>query len=324
MFLARAALNKGISIVLVTQRAFAFIQSYPRNGTAAKVAERCSPRYSLTGKCLDLSSMLYCVPMAESSLFGQQLRTWRRKRGLSQLELSVLAETTPRHVSFIETGRSRPGRELVLRLSESMELPIRARNTLLTTAGLAAEYAERDLNDEGMQPFRRAVEAILERHSPYPACAIDTLGRHQMTNPAFRAFFPGIEKMTPEQAIDAFFDPELSFGRDRIENWVEAAWSYLDRLRHEESRTNHPRLTELIARINHYLKGIDRPRPTDDSSPVMCIRLRIDGQIIPIFSTVMHFENAHDITISDLRVELVFPMDSAGDAYFRSLSKSSK
>lgn len=253
------------------------------------------------------------------SPFGQQLRHWRRKRGLSQLELSALAETTPRHVSFIETGRSRPGRELVLRLSDCMNLPMRARNTLLTTAGLPAAYAERDLNDVGMQPFRSAVSAILERHNPYPACVLDGLGKYHMTNETFRLFFPGVEDMTPEQMIDAWFGSGPSLGRDMIENWDEAAWNYMDRLIHEELRTNHPLLADLIAQMRGHLKGVNRPQPTD-ASPVMSVRLKIDGQIIPVFSTVMYFENAHDIMISDLRLELAFPMDSAGDKLFRALS----
>ncbi|MEM7157125.1 MAG: helix-turn-helix domain-containing protein [Myxococcota bacterium] len=253
------------------------------------------------------------------SLFGQQLRTWRRQRGLSQLQLATLAETTPRHMSFIETGRSRPGRELVLRLAECMDLPVRDRNDLLTSAGLPPAFAQRDLDEQQLRPFKTAVEAILEHHHPYPGCALDGLGTVKMTNACFRALMPGAEDKSPEQSIDEFFGPGPM--RTMIENWAEVAWTVADGRRHEAARANNPRLTELTDRILAHMKDVPRPRglASDAESPVVCARFRIGDQRISTFTTVMRFQHAREITISELRVELIFPANDAGAQFFRGL-----
>lgn len=240
---------------------------------------------------------------------------------MSQLELALWASTTPRHVSFIETGRSRPGRELVLRLAACMDLPIRDRNALLVAAGLHPAFAEHGLDDEQMRPFRIAIQAILDRHDPYPGSAIDHLGRVLMTNAGSRALFPEAESLTPEQMLDGFLAPGP--GRDAVENWAEVAWAVADRLRHDAASANDPRLTALAERALKHLDGVERPRPDFPyESPVMCVRLRVGNQVIPTFSTVMRFETPHEVTISELRVELMFPMDEAGAAFFRSLTGS--
>lgn len=252
------------------------------------------------------------------SPFGKQLRIWRRQRGLSQLQLASLAETTPRHVSFIETGRSRPGRELVLRLAESMELPVRDRNDLLVSAGLPPAFPERDLAEDQMRPFRMAVEAILARHDPYPGCATDGLGQLHMSNAGFRALWPGGEDQTPEQAIDGFFGGGPM--RNMIANWAEVAWTYSDARRREATRTNNARLLELSERILGHLRDVPRPPSVaSEGYPVVCPHFRIGDQIIRTFSTVMRFEHPNEITISELRVELIFPIDAAGEAFFKNL-----
>ena len=240
---------------------------------------------------------------------------------MSQLELAALAETTPRHVSFVETGRSRPGRDLVLRLAESMDLPVRERNELLACAGLPPAFAERDLDEDQMRPFKMAVRAILDRHEPYPACAMDGIGQLRMTNAPFRALWPGGENKTPEEAIDEFFGPGPM--REMIDNWAEVAWSYADGRRHEAARTNDPRVIELAERVLKHLEGVPRPASLPaPGSPVTCPRFRIGDRLIETFTTVMRFEHANEVTISELRVELIFPMDEAGDAFFRGLTSS--
>lgn len=253
------------------------------------------------------------------SPFGQQLRLWRRRRGLSQLQLASRAETTPRHVSFIETGRSRPGRELVLRLAECMSLPVRDRNALLVSAGLPPAFPEHDLDQEQMRPFRIAVEAVLHRHEPYPACAMDGLGRVRLTNAGFRALWPGADQASPEEAIDAFFGPGPM--REMIENWAEIAWAYAEGRRLEAMRTSDPRVSALADRVLEHLRGVPRP-PGTTSSGVVCPRFRFGDQVVRTFSTVMRFEHPTEVTLSELRVELLFPMDEVGDAFFRGLARA--
>ncbi len=250
----------------------------------------------------------------EGSPFGKQLRYWRQQRGMSQVELAALASTTPRYVSFVETGRSRPGRDVVLRLGDSLELPVRAQNELLQAAGLPPAYAERELDEEEMRPFRLAVRAMLDNHSPYPACAADGLGRPQMVNPTFRALWGDVQDISPEEAVDAFFGPGP--GREMIENWAEVAWAYVDGRRREVSRTNDARLRALTERALAHLEDVPRPaKPT--ASPIICPRFRVGDRVIRGFTTVVRFEHAHEITISELRVELIFPMDDVADRFFR-------
>lgn len=255
----------------------------------------------------------------QPSPFGQQLRFWRKQFGLSQLDLACRAQTTPRHLSFIETGRSRPKRDLVLRLATTLELPIREQNALLVAAGLRPAYSERALDDAELRPLRAAVRTILDRHEPFPACAIDGLGQLRMTNATCRAFMPGAEELSPEEQIEHFFGPGPS--RDALENWDEVAWAAFDRMRSDAARTQNSRLSALVERALYHLGGVPRPAPSN-ASPVMCMRMRMGGETIRMFSTVMRFDSAREITMSELRVELIFPMDDVADAFFRSLVPS--
>ncbi len=176
-----------------------------------------------------------------------------------------------------------------------------------------------NLDDEEIRPFRTAVEAILQRHEPYPAVAFDLLGRVLMTNAASRVLWPDVEGLTPEQSLDMFLAPGPA--RESIENWDEVAWAAVDRIRHDAARTGHPRLSELAERALRHLDGVPRPSTTAaEKSPVISPRLRFGDQVVQTFTTVMRFETAQEVTISELRVELMFPMDDAGDAFFRSLT----
>lgn len=252
--------------------------------------------------------------------FGRMLREWRGRRGLSQLALAAQAETTPRHLSFIETGRSRPGRELILRLAEAMDVPIRQRNALLEAAGLGAAYAERELEADVVQPFLDAVELVLHNHEPYPACAIDGLGRVQRTNDAFERFWPGAKSLTAEQAVDAFFGPGPS--RTLIENWAELAWRDVDLRRREASRCGDPRLLQLAERAESHLRDVPRPqRDGLGAAPVVCSRFRFGDTLVRTFTTVMRFEHTNDVALGELKVELIFPADETASAYFRGLAQ---
>lgn len=250
------------------------------------------------------------------SPFGQKLRAWRKQRGLSQLALAALADTTPRHVSFIETGRSRPGRNLVLRLAECMDLPVRERNDLLVSAGLSPAFAELDLTEEPMRPFRMAVEAMLEHHEPFPACAVDRVGTVLRANRAFRLLWPGSGDRTPEESVDAFFGAGPM--RDAVENFAEVAWAYVDGQLSYAARTNDPRIASLAQRALAHLDDVERPPPTD--AVVVCPRFRMGDEVVRTFSTTVRFEHAREVTISELRVELIFPMDEPSAAFFERMS----
>lgn len=127
-----------------------------------------------------------------NSLFGQQLRQWRQRSGRSQVDLAADAGTTPRHLSFIETGRSRPGRDLVLRLANVLDVPLRERNNLLALAGLTPAYASHALDDAAMQPVRSVLETVLRNHEPYPAWAVGSGLTFFASNRAAERVFPGV------------------------------------------------------------------------------------------------------------------------------------
>jgi transcriptional regulator with XRE-family HTH domain len=173
------------------------------------------------------------------SPFGQRVRYWRRRSGMSQLNLAAQAGTSPRHLSFVETGRSRPGRELVLRLAAALDVPIRERNALLASAGLTPAFAERDLVHESMRPVQTVLEKVLTAHEPYPAWVVARGMRMIASNRAAEALFPGMCTMQPEAIVDMWYGP--SPFRDMVENWPDVVWAGVATLRREARRTADPK-----------------------------------------------------------------------------------
>ncbi|MFY0679313.1 MAG: helix-turn-helix domain-containing protein [Thalassovita sp.] len=258
-------------------------------------------------------------PPREISNFGRHLRYWRDKRKLSQLELAGLAETTSRHISFIETGRSRPGHDLVLRLASAMKLPVRDVNILMSHAGFAPAYTEYKFTSETIAPYRGAIEAILEKHNPFPACAMDSVGQILLANKAFVAYSPDALTRTPEETIEQVFDPNGPV-RQAIVNWEELVWTILDRQKAELVSNHNPRLAKLMARAEKLLAGVERPAPDDAANPIVFSpRLRVGDQIVSMFATLMRFENATEVNLSEIRVELFFPTDAPSKQFFETL-----
>jgi transcriptional regulator with XRE-family HTH domain len=250
-----------------------------------------------------------------ASPFGERLRHWRRRAALSQLELAVRAGTTSRHVSFVETGRSRPGAELVLRLAHALDVPLRERNALLVAAGLAPRYPSPALTDEPMRPIALVLDRVLAQHEPYPAWVFARGLRALSGNAAAERLFPGLCAMAPEAVVDLWFGPGPF--RKMVENWREVASAGVDGLRRDASRALDPEISELLRRAERHLAGLDEPPPTESSFPVVCPRFRIGDRTVRTISAVLRFDTAADVTTSELRVELMFPADEASDAFFR-------
>ncbi len=141
------------------------------------------------------------VAVRRESPFGTELRYWRERRGLSQLKLAVDAGMSPRYLSFVETGRSRPGRAVVERLAEALDVPLRYRNRLLVAAGIAPTYPEGSFDDAEMTPFRRVVDSMLAKHEPYPAFAFDHAYRLSSTNAAAKRLMPGLEGAQLDRSV---------------------------------------------------------------------------------------------------------------------------
>jgi transcriptional regulator with XRE-family HTH domain len=250
------------------------------------------------------------------SPFGQRLRDWRQRSGMSQLDLALQAGTTPRYLSFIETGRSRPGRELVLRLAAALDLPFRERNALLASAGLAPAYPEHNLNEPVMRPVTSVLEKVLMGHEPYPAWVVGSGLRFIGSNRGAEALFPGMCGLPPEAIVDLWYGPGPF--RDMVENWPDVVWAGVAALRREFGRTADPHLQQLLRRAETHLKGIPAPAPDAQPDwPLICARLKVGDRLVRTISTVMRFDRAVEVTASELRVELLFPADDESDTFFR-------
>jgi transcriptional regulator with XRE-family HTH domain len=252
------------------------------------------------------------------SPFGERLHQWRSRSGVSQVDLAVRAGTTPRHVSFIETGRSRPGRDLVLRLAAALDVPLRECNAWLVSAGLAPTIPNRALEDESMRPVRLVLDKVLAMHEPYPAWVIAQPLRFVASNRAADALFPGMCSLELEAIVDLWYGP--SPFRDMVENWPDVVWAGVATLRRDATRTADQRLDALVKRAEAHLKTVPPPSSGGDADlPLICTRLKIGGRLVRTTSAVMRFDAALDVTVSDLRIELLFPADESSDEFFHSM-----
>ena len=249
----------------------------------------------------------------ELSPFGRELRYWRSHRGLSQLDLASKAGTTSRHLSFLETGRSRPSAEMVERLSSQLAVPLRERNQLFESAGLRAPYRDEPIDAAHLSPFRAAMDAMLERHSPYPAMVVDRRWNLVDANKTAKMMFADGETNMVR----------LMYGgsqRRMIENWDDVAWSGVARLRDDVAR--HPdddELADLLKFASEAVSDIPRPRHVG-SEVALCPRFVIGDLVIPTITVVAQFGSPRDVTIDELRIELIFPEDEAGREFFTQMA----
>ena len=243
------------------------------------------------------------------SPFASALKTWRKTRRYSQLDLAHQAEVSARHVAFLETGKANPSREMIGKLSDALDLPLSARNELFTSAGFAVRYTARDWTDDEMAPIRAAVDFLLRRHAPYPAFALDHHWHIAALNePAERLFGPlGITRGA--SMIDVIKGGAI---RTAIENWSDVCHFTYRRLRTESlARGGDPCLDAAAAEIGENDFG-----PPSASGPVVPITLAIADQRLSLFSTITQFGTPEDLTLDDLRIEHFFPADEPTRNWF--------
>ncbi|MGD9696161.1 MAG: helix-turn-helix domain-containing protein [Thermoleophilia bacterium] len=245
----------------------------------------------------------------ETTPFGRGLRHWRRVRGVSQLELAAVAGTTTRHLSFLETGRSRPSRMMVERLGEALRVPLRERNNLLEMAGLARSYPQGDLAADDLAPFRRAIDRLLASHEPYPGLVLDRGWNIIGGNRGLEAFVAGVaERNIVRLALAAW--------RPRIDNWREVTMALRDRVSADLMRyPDDPDLQALLDEIRAALGAA----ATQEGRPwgrVICPRFLIGDQLVRTITVAARFESAADVTLDEMRVELIYPEDEAADDFF--------
>ena len=266
----------------------------------------------------------------QPDMFGPMLRTWRRRRGASQLALALQSGVSQRHVSFLESGRARPSREMVVQLTTALDVPLRQRNAMLLAAGFAPVYRETNLTAPELTPVRLAIDRILKKHEPYPAIVIDRLWNLQQANEAAQAFTvflfegppPSPPPGRPPNVLQWLLDPKAL--RSKIANWEEVA-------RHLVSTTYAEILADggepkALAYIEEIMAYPDVPasfrkvRFEERPSPILTVDYIVGGKALSVFTTIATLGTPQDITLQEVRVECFFPADDRSDALFKSLA----
>ncbi len=254
---------------------------------------------------------------------GALLRTWRQSRGLSQLDVAMHAGFSARHISFIETGRAQPSRDALLAIAESLEVPLRERNRLLTAGGFANVYKETQLGSADMTQVRHVLQFILDRHMPYGALVLDRLSNCLMGNDASGKLLAAVADASllgpNANMLRVVFHP-LGVRR-YIVNWADVARVLLDRAERELLAAGDASASALLDELHEYANDVPRPasRRLQSDDVLLPVHLRMDGIELRMFSTIMTIGTPQDITLQELRIETFFPADEPSESTWRAL-----
>lgn len=247
---------------------------------------------------------------------GELLRHWRQRRGISQLDLAIAADVSARHVSLVETGRSKPSADMVLRLAGQLDVPLRERNRLLLAAGFAPRFTERTLDDGALRAAHDAVRRVLHAHEPYPALVFDRRWNIVMTN---RAIEPFLARVSPEllhppvNLLRLGLDPR-GFAR-MVVNLDDVRAMFRARIGRQLAAAPDPQLTAIYQEL---LAGEpdDTAARRVESDVVLPMVLRVDGRELRLFSTITTFGTPMDVTLEELAIESYYPADADSAAWF--------
>jgi transcriptional regulator with XRE-family HTH domain len=274
------------------------------------------------------------MAVVETNSFGELLRRWRDARRVSQLELGLEADVSARHISFIETGRANPSREMVIALASVLDVPLRERNVLLQAAGFAPVYRETSLDAPEMAQVRQALELILRRHEPFGAIVFDRRWDLVMANAAYLrmasamigggGYWPAPYSVIPPprpNLMKLLFEPDG--WRPHLANWETIARGTLARLHREVARDQDPAGAELLDAVLACPGVPDRWRKPDFDAPqdlVIPVELRVADATLRFFSTIASLGSPQDITLQELHIEALHPADEATEASIRALA----
>jgi len=243
---------------------------------------------------------------------GELLRGWRRRRGISQLDLAIAADVSARHVSLVETGKSNPSAAMVLRLADQLDVPLRDRNRLLLAAGFAPRYTERPLDDHALSAARDAIRRVLQAHEPYPALVFDRRWNIVMTNRAIEPFFARVDPdllRPPVNLLRLGLDPR---GLARmVVNLADVRAMFRARITRQLAAAPDP---ELAALYEDLLE--DAPGERIEADVLIPMILRVDDRELRLFSTITTFGTPVDITLDEVAIEQYYPADAESAAYF--------
>ena len=253
--------------------------------------------------------------MKQTRMLPALLKHFRRLRGLSQLDLASAADISPKHLSFLETGRAKPSRDMVLRLGATLGLSLRDQNTLLLASGFSENFRESGIGE--MSPaVRRALERMLAAHEPFPLVVFDANYDIRMLNHGAQAllslFLPRLQSGVRANAVELIFDPDGL--RPYFENWPAMAQYLLQRVTREHLATGRDTLQLLLSRLRAYpdvpesVAQVELAAPIE---PVLDVRFRFQGQSFGFLTTITSFSAPQDVTLEELRIESYFPLDDA-------------
>jgi transcriptional regulator with XRE-family HTH domain len=264
--------------------------------------------------------------------FGSALRYWRMRRGHSQLRLAVDAGVSQRHLSFLESGRSQPSRDLVLKLGIVLDVPLRQRNAMLLAAGFAPAYQERNLSDPELSAVMQALDFMLRQQAPFPALVVDRLWNLVMFNEPAAGFMKWLLGLPPDATIPRdgsinvlrlMLDPDGL--RPRLVNWQAVCADSLSWIQ-REAMADGPgsEATALLAELSA-LPGIGEARQAEGqlpdldrrTLPFLPLTIAHEGAVLNLFTTITTLGTPHDVTVHELRLESFFPADAATADWFR-------
>jgi transcriptional regulator with XRE-family HTH domain len=253
--------------------------------------------------------------ISKNAPFGEHLRAWRQRRRLSQLDLAAQADISTRHLSYVETGRANPSREMVLRLTARLEVPLRERNTFLVAAGYAPMYRESRLDDPAFAAARQTVELILKSHEPFPALAVDRGWNLVAANRMVPYLLTGVDPTLlrrPTNVLRLSLHP-LGLA-SKIVNLAQWRTHMFDRLAHQIAATADRDLIALLAELRSFPapeNGQDEYLEGDHLGIAMPFKFRTPAGVLSFISTTTIFGSPVDVTLQELALETFFPLDEA-------------
>jgi transcriptional regulator with XRE-family HTH domain len=254
---------------------------------------------------------------------GQLMRAWREQRRMSQLDLASEANISQKHLSFIESGRSAPSRDMIVHLADHLDVPLRERNALLLSAGFAPVYRERAINDPALVRARATVEQLLRAHEPFPALAVDRGWNMIAANAPVMALIRGVDPSLLKPPVNVL---RLSLHpkglAPMIENLAEWRHHLVERTRRQVRLTRDPALKALLEEISGYPAPAENPTNLLEDEIAIPLKLRTPHGVLSFFSTITVFGTAVEITLSEISLEAFYPADDATAAALRALQLS--
>lgn len=264
--------------------------------------------------------------MNQPDTFKESLRDWRKQRRMSQLDLALIADVSQRHISWLETGKSRPSRDMVIKLCDAMDVPLRDRNPLLNNAGFASLYSHKALDEPSMVPITKLLQTILTHHDPLPAYVIDRYWNIKMQNNASKTMFEvaGDPNLLWNAVGDngqrniALLTVHPNGLRNIIQNWADIAGPFMLRLKNEMLDSDDPLLQQRYEQLENYCSDTDLMATHVDEHvlPVLPIRFEMGEKILSLYSVISTLGTAQDITANELRIETFYPCDTLTENFF--------